>query len=86
MELAALAVAAPPPRLRSQVEAVLGPVGDSAGLSARPFRIVWVWSAPDGHPAGSHEFPRNRDLWLGLFRALPNVTGTWTASWRAAKA
>ena len=68
-----MAQTAPPPRLRSQVEAILGPAGDTSGLAAKSLRIIWVWGDPDGHPSGSHCFAANRDLSLGLFRTLPNV-------------
>ncbi len=69
--------AAPPPRKRSDVEAVLTATGNQQGKKRndeqqRTVKIVLLASKKD-HGPGEHDYPAWQKAWEPLLRKLPNV-------------
>lgn len=61
-----------PPKKRSVVEKILGPV--QATAPSRDRNIVLVWGEDLYHGKGYHEYERFKDLWMCLLEDVPRIT------------
>lgn len=71
------------PRLRSQVEAILGPAVDTAG-PFRELKIVLVYGQKD-HADGQHEYQKFADEWEPLLARMKNTTVSKAYYWPSAQ-
>jgi hypothetical protein len=79
----AMAAEAPPPRSRSEIEAVLR-AAPSRGSAAKPLKIMLV-AGPKDHGPGEHDYPKWQKDWSALMAKAENVTVTTAFPWPTAE-
>lgn len=78
-----MAAEAPPPRSRSEIEAVLR-AAPSRGSAAKPLKIMLV-AGPKDHGPGEHDYPKWQKDWSALMAKAENVTVTTAFPWPTAE-